>query len=317
MKTLTIENSADLAKALASIKGAFVKRTKVPILTNVLIREVAGGLGDFAPMLAQTYERWPGRTCYSQPKLDGVRCLANSAGLWTRNGRSITSCPHVIEALATFFKRFPDITLDGELYRHSACSNFAKIASAVRRAAPSFEASLVQYHVFDGDFPRPFGRRSGLINQHGPNPYNAAVRIVETREVRSEYDLNKEYDRLIALGYEGQMVRLDEYYEHGRSPMLLKRKPFQDAEFEISAIGEGQGQWAGCAKFVEFVLPGDRLTNAGERPRAGVAGTKDFARRILAEAHKYKRATVQYNGLTPSGIPRFPIVTTFHEDERI
>jgi DNA ligase-1 len=37
----------------------------------------------FAPMLANYYTRRPQSQGYSQPKLDGIRCVANAQGLWT------------------------------------------------------------------------------------------------------------------------------------------------------------------------------------------------------------------------------------------
>ncbi|MCK4501332.1 hypothetical protein KAU11_12600, partial [Candidatus Babeliales bacterium] len=51
---------------------------------------------------------------YSQPKLDGVRCIASKDGLHTRGGKSIVTCLHIEEQLQPFFEKFPDEILDGE-----------------------------------------------------------------------------------------------------------------------------------------------------------------------------------------------------------
>ena len=66
---------------------------------------------------------------YSQPKLDGVRCLVSKDGMQSRNGKPIISAPHIREALEQFFQEFPDVVLDGELYNHDLKNDFEKIIS--------------------------------------------------------------------------------------------------------------------------------------------------------------------------------------------
>ena len=100
------------------------------------------------PMLAHKYEGWVGH-CYSQPKLDGIRCTANKDGLWSRTGKAIVSCPHIIEVLEPLFDRHPQLVLDGELYNHSLRENFNEITSVVKKTKPTEEdfakaADLIQ-----------------------------------------------------------------------------------------------------------------------------------------------------------------------------
>ena len=72
-------------------------------------------------MLAQTYKgRLTSGRVLSQPKLDGVRCMADAHGLWSRHGTRITSCQHLEASLAPVFQEHPDRVLDGELYSHAA-----------------------------------------------------------------------------------------------------------------------------------------------------------------------------------------------------
>ena len=100
---------------------------------------------------------------FSQPKLDGIRCIVSKAGMQSRQGKPITSCPHIMEALDPFFQAFPDAVLDGELYNHDLRDNFEKIVSLVRKTKPTtadyIEASkLVQYHVYDTVMDAQIGR---------------------------------------------------------------------------------------------------------------------------------------------------------------
>lgn len=52
---------------------------------------------------------------YSQPKLDGIRCLVSKDGMQSRQGKKIISAPHIMEALEEFFQKYPNVILDGEL----------------------------------------------------------------------------------------------------------------------------------------------------------------------------------------------------------
>jgi DNA ligase-1 len=143
------------------------------------------------------------------------------------------------------------------------------------------------------------------VRDHG---IEGAVVLVPTERVHQPDLVDYLYGLWLEQGYEGQMVRLPGTYEQKRSKLLLKRKEFQDAEFEVVEIQEGQGNWAGVAKAVQCRLPDGRLFGAGIR------GTRERAAELLHETHKV--VTVRFFALTPDGIPRFPVVTKFHGAER-
>ena len=55
----------------------------------------------FSPMLAKDWNDYKDGIkfpLYSQPKLDGIRCVVRADGMWTRNGKQIVSAPHIFEA---------------------------------------------------------------------------------------------------------------------------------------------------------------------------------------------------------------------------
>lgn len=273
----------------------------------------------FEPMLAKGYRA--GKIKFpvaSQPKLDGIRCVARAEGLFSRQGKPIVSCPHIEEELAPFFVADPDLILDGELYNHELKADFEQIVSLVRKQEPNPEtAGVVQYHVYDiPSFDGTFFQRAPV--------YSAMLKgcthliPVETRIAFNQAMLDADYEEFLADGYEGQMGRLDADYEIGkRSAHLQKRKEFQDAEFPITAIGEGLGNWSGHAKFVVFMLPGDIRLENGDRPRAGIKGTKEFCKKLLEEQEEWvggqSTSTIQFFQLSARGIPRFPVATKFHK----
>ncbi len=51
-----------------------------------------------------------------QCKFNGARCIATKDGLTSRKGERYLTCPHIEESLKTFFARYPDAVLDGELF---------------------------------------------------------------------------------------------------------------------------------------------------------------------------------------------------------
>ena len=77
---------------------------------------------------------------YSQPKLDGIRCIVRKEGDTligrTRNGKEIECIPHILKSLNGFFLAHPKAILDGELYNHDLRDNFNKITSLVRKQRP-------------------------------------------------------------------------------------------------------------------------------------------------------------------------------------
>jgi len=96
----------------------------------------------FKPMLAQDYAKLDSGKrmqldMISQPKLDGIRCIARKDGLFTRAGKEITTCNHIHNALKDYFEKNPTDILDGELYNHELKADFNKITSLVRKVKPT------------------------------------------------------------------------------------------------------------------------------------------------------------------------------------
>ena len=274
----------------------------------------------FECMLADKYDpkkhnKFP---YFSQPKLDGVRCLISKDGMQSRNGKPIVSCPHILEALEPFFQKFPDAILDGELYNHELRDNFEKIISLVRKTKPTtqdyIEASkLVQYHVYDEISKAEYEDRLVFLRVYLGDKYEPIVKVVST-------GMAKDYNALLDLlgiyleqGYEGQMLRVsDSLYEGKRSKNLIKHKEFEDDEFEIVSIEEGKGNWAGAAKRVEIRL------KDGTTQFSGVRGSFDMLKDLLYNANDYigTDVTVRYQNKTEDGKLRFPVIVAFWKGKR-
>lgn len=274
----------------------------------------------FKPMLAHSFEDYTldfaKHNYYSQPKLDGIRCIARRDGLWSRAGKPIIAVPHIQEYLQVFFDQYPDAVLDGELYNHELKDDFNKITSMVRKSKPTADdiaesAGLVQYHVYDcvviGSVNRRFEERYNFMVSQG---FAAPVCYVPTRAVRNQDCVDALYGEYLEAGYEGQMVRLDAAYENKRSKYLLKRKEFITDEFRVVSMEEGQGNWAGYVK--RFVVQMNNGTVFG----AGVRGNQATLKALWESDKMPNWVTVRYFTPTPDGIPRFPVVVDWGFGQR-
>lgn len=271
----------------------------------------------FEPMTAHKWEDYKEDTKYpffSQPKLDGMRCVVDSKSMMSRGGKPIKSAPHILELLQVVFKEYPNAVIDGELYNHEYKHNFNKIISLAKKAKPTAEdlkesADKLQYWVYDIFFPdkpdMPFSDRIArlktAVSQYF-GPKHKSIRYVKTFFVRDEKDLEEEYQSYIDEGYEGQMIRVERSkYENKRTKSLLKRKDFIDEEFELVNLEEGKGNRAGLATRATLKTKNDTIFEAG------VIGNEEYAAQILKDVDKLrgKPATVVYFNLTPDGVPRF------------
>jgi len=269
----------------------------------------------FKPQLADDYTKRPQTSGYSQPKLDGIRCIARKDGLYTRAGKHIPTCAHIENALKPFFDSNPNFVLDGELYNHDLKDDFNQITSLVRKvnSEEGLAASLVQYHIYDcksKDSPdMVFIDRINVTRKSLAFLQNCIV-IVPTIWCENQEQLDGAYASYTEQGYEGQMVRNNTPYENKRSKNLLKRKQFVTNEFNVVHVLEGKGNWAGYAKHFELEL-GD-----GRTFRSGVRGNQALMKELLEQENAPTWVTCRYFELTPDGVPRFPVVIDWGTGER-
>jgi DNA ligase-1 len=268
------------------------------------------------PMLAKKWEDRKNRVSYplySQPKLDGMRAIITANGAWTRNGKEWKTIPHIIEEFAPLFAAHPDLVLDGELYTHQYKDDFNKISSLIKKTKPTADdlqesAQCVQFWWYDiVDTSKKFSSRHSQI-LHFANAFKLNPNVIVTVPTSIIYDdhsLDSIYEEYLTDGYEGQMIRIDAVYENKRTDSLLKRKEFQDAEYRIIEICEGNGNKSGMAGYA--ILERED----GKTFRSNIKGNHDFLKGCLKDADSLKGtyATCTFFNLTPDGIPRFPYVT--------
>jgi DNA ligase 1 len=273
------------------------------------------------PMLAEKYEGGTslipsvGQTHFTQPKLDGIRCIGTRHGLFSRKGEKILSCPHVLELVLELLAADPHIEfLDGELYNHEFKEDFNRITSLVRKQYPTPECEqFIQYHVYDckdvAD-SRFQIRYEALTAAVLPGMSSLQVVPCTAHTNLTSEQVDEIQGQWVEEGYEGAMLRLNGTYQHKRSRNLLKCKSFIDEEFLITGVEEGRGNRSGMAGKIVLV------TAEGKPFKAAPMGTNQLRKEYLAQPESLigKRGTVKYFGYTPDGVPRFPSFKTVREE---
>ena len=261
---------------------------------------------------------------YMQPKLDGVRCLIQAnvkrhlltpdlneieIKAYSRTGKEWKNIDHILFNLKQFFRFNPNVILDGELYNHDLRDDFEKIISLVRKQKPTPEdrseaESLVQFHCYDVVNPTmKFKDRSEFISLNVPR--NNYVHHVPTMLVPTESQSKVNHARNLDSGYEGSILRLNDFYQNKRSHSLRKFKDFSDTEATIVGYEEGQGKREGTLG--KFLMQDDDGNQFGCPPGKGY-NYKDLAK-ILDNIHEYmgQRATFTYFERTKAGSYRHPL----------
>jgi ATP-dependent DNA ligase len=266
----------------------------------------------YDPMLAKDYADYSDKLTfpvYSQPKLDGLRCVVTRHGAYSRQWKPFATLQHIREALRPLFDKYPElIAFDGEMYSHDLKDKFEEIVSIVKQPKASAEdiercKNQIKYHVYDivtKDNQNFKQRRAdyNLLVREANSPYVCAVTTLCADDQKA---LDKAYRGYMADGYEGQMIRTwNSSYQHKRTKDLLKRKDFHENEFEIVGYKEGKGSREGCIILRLAMSDGTEFDSV---PVGGVEYQQRLWNRRLDILGM--QATVKYQNLSSDGVPRF------------
>ena len=232
-------------------------------------------------------------------KFDGVRAQWDGRALRFRGGG-------LVPAPAWFTANFPALPLDGELW--IARGRFDALSGTVRKIEPvDAEWRQVRYLIFElpgaaGDFSERVRQMQAVLARAGV-PW---LQAVEQARVADKSELMQRLDAVLRAGGEGLMLhRADAPYRTGRSDVLLKLKPWQDAEAVVVGHLPGNGKYRGLTGALQMETPD------GKRFRIG-SGLTDALRRQPPPIGT--RITYRYQQLTKNGVPRFPRYLRVRED---
>ncbi len=187
--------------------------------------------------------------------------------------------------------------MDGELWMGRG--RFAQAVSTVRSQTPLDTAwREIRFMVFDlPAAPGYFTARLAALRKLLPITTAPWLVAVPQQRATTHEALQALLDKTVRMGGEGLMLhRGASPYRSERTADLLKVKPFDDADARVVAHIGGRGKHAGRLGALMVEMPdgkrfklGSGFTDA-EREDPPAIGTS---------------VTYRYNGLNPSGLPRF------------
>ncbi|NBQ70370.1 MAG: hypothetical protein EBU46_16670, partial [Nitrosomonadaceae bacterium] len=236
--------------------------------------------------------------------------------------------------LAPIFADHPAAFLDGEAYNPALKKNLNRLIEVVSVAykpkdlTPELLADserIVRLHLFDGygfdgiTPETPYDQRLAALERLLKR-YKLKYTVVERQwKVANLKTLLADLEKNRLEDGEGLMVRWGDCpRKEGKSKYLLKLKHFDDAEFTIVDIQEGNADWKGCAKRIVLELP-EPATNATKDTTfaANIDGDREWLRELFVRKNEYigQRATVEYQQLSEYKIPQIPWVRAIRNYE--
>lgn len=270
-----------------------------------------------------------------QPKLDGLRCLAElrSGNLFSRSRKRFVGLEHIERAVRetanTLGLENDDVWLDGELYTHGY--GFQQITSLARSETIEDRTSL-EFHVFDAFDPSKTQSFETRFAEYLSRLHTSeSLRVVSSEQINTSDEIESHVDVAIEKGYEGVVVRTNvrsasasKYVQGKRSTSLLKLKRFDQEEFicrgmtpRESVNRETNEIVLMCGSVVLEPVDGPaESTSFSGTPKCSTEEKIDmWAKRDDYMSGSYL-ATVRFQGKSTLGVPRFPVVVGFrHVDD--
>lgn len=261
------------------------------------------------PQLAHKYPDRAHKLCspdliLTQPKIDGVRCFITMTedGLrfTSRTGKPIPTVPRIAFEIGD---KLPlGHILDGELYIEGY--ELQDIVSVVLPTKNKKVDELDKVMLYWYDYI-PEGEEGKSYTHRFINcelRFNTSVISKLKCDLFNEETLESTFDRYIAEGYEGMMLRdSTEGYKFGvRTNALQKYKKMHSEEFQIQDIIDSPQDNA--PRFVCDLRNGNSVT-------VRLVGDKDDNMKYLENKEEYigKWMTVKYQAWTKTGSVQFPV----------
>ena len=256
-----------------------------------LYQPAAAGQADPPLLLAKVLQNRIDVTQYwVSEKLDGVRAIWTGREFIFRSGRPVN-------APTWFTEHFPQQALDGELWLGRG--EFDRLSGIVRKVQPDdAEWRQVRYMLFElPDAPGTFSQRIEQMQAIVTRLQIPWLQAIEQTRVRDQADLRHRLSGVLKQRGEGLMLHLAEApYSTGRSDVLLKLKPWLDAEAKVIGHLPGNGKFLGMLGALRLEMPDGKRFNLG-------TGFSDATRRSPPAIGA--QVTYRYRELNANGLPRF------------
>jgi DNA ligase-1 len=288
------------------------------------------------PMLFETWKPEVTELNYdvgTQPKLDGVRCLArldDTDEVIMRSRSSKIWKPELAQFYAPAIKELLHLLpegaeLDGEMWGPglsfqditSLCKNLAKLSE---------DHDKIAYRIFTMNVPDTPAEDRYAELKKAFRAYRRAggdttkLKLVKMHTASSAEEIISQHREYLLKGYEGTVIYrygndsddpkilAQSYYKPGRVNNVLKYKATADGEDTFEEEGEivGYDQAGGNQEgAIIFKVKDPR----GHTFRVGLIGSIEHRRELFDRGDTLigKKITYGYQNLTDGGVPRFPV----------
>ena len=248
-------------------------------------------------------------------KLNGVRCLMQfSEGeihAISRGGKEYNVPTTLIrEALEDFFKEYPSVILDGELYNHG--HHLQELSGIARLKEWEDRCNILEYWIYDiADSTKTFEERlEFLMLLKDKLKGISKIKVIDHIETNSFKEIQDLHNKWVNEGYEGLVARKpNSTYQFGkRGSDMIKVKEYMEQEFEIIDYKDGLRDEDFC-----FILQ----TEDGKPFAAKPIGNRELKDRYLRDIDEIigKQGTVKFFEWSKEGVPQQPIFQVVRDYE--
>lgn len=315
-----------LDKGYKKIKDLGINELTVEAADNALPTDNTDQSGMIKPMLAKKYQDASPKLLenewYASRKINGVRCfifykdgniktVSRGATNYDIPTTHIRNHPKLIE----FFEKYPNIILDGELYKFGLTLN--QISGLCRKQQWEEDMKCLEFYMYDVvDLSKPFPMRYNVIQKikeilkldFNPerewNDNELKIQIVPHEKISGAQNIKNLHDKFVSEGWEGLVIRdmITPYRPGSRGNFMLKYKAYQDSEYLTVGLTEGLRR-----EDFTFLMQTPSGTTFNAKP-IGSRELKEQYRKNLANIIG-KMATVKYFEMSGAGtdIPQQPI----------
>lgn len=309
---ITIATDASVGFSLDTVNEQWEKIHGKPLF-KVFECQLAN---QYKPEKAKKY----GKAFIESKKMDGIRCLCYNKNFHTRNNKNIEGFEFIIEEAQQIIEHFNLDFLDGELYSYEV--PFAEIQGAVMRNKNIDEAQkrLISYNVFAAVNESILKIETSAmlsllerIKEFVATNKLKHINIVEQTVIQNDPEvIKKKCIEYVEKGFEGVMLRsAEKAYDFKRSDALLKYKMFQEDDFVVKELLEGEGDLVGSlGKMVVSSKDGKITSKVG-------TGFKDDERLFFwnnPDEIIGKLVEIKFQEITEDGSLRFPVFCKVKED---
>ena len=248
-------------------------------------------------------------------KLNGVRCLMQlSEGeihAISRGGKEYNVPTTLIrEALKDFFKEYPSVILDGELYNHG--HHLQELSGIARLKEWEDRCNILEYWIYDiADSTKTFEERLEFLMLLKDKLKDISkIKVIDHIETNSFREIQDLHNKWVNEGYEGLVARKpNSTYQFGkRGSDMIKVKEYMEQEFEIIDYKDGLRDEDFC-----FILQ----TEDGKPFAAKPIGNRELKDRYLRDIDEIigKQGTVKFFEWSKEGVPQQPIFQVVRDYE--